>query len=300
MFYKMMNARIYFQPFYGPEGEGGEGGDGGTGEGGGGAGEGGGGAAGAQWDGKFTDEQQKAIDGIISKRFAKEKDEKTKLLGQLNSLKETAQLTKEERDKLQGQIDELENSMLSKDEQTAKAKAELEKRHQKELTKATEEGSLWKTRFTDSIIDRAWTDAAVEHGAESPRQLRMMFRGSTRLVEDADEETGKTLGTFTPHVKFVGLNDEKEEVELEMPVAEAVKKIKADGLNSNLFKHGATGGTGKPPAGGQGKGTGDPNAMPTPDQYASTEEYAKAYQQWRDTHNLDGSKRKSTTSFAGT
>lgn len=267
-----------FQPYYEGDADGdGEGGDGG--------GEGG------SWDGKFTPEQQKAVDKIINERFKKERTEKEKLLGQLNTLKESAGLTAKERDDLMSQIDVLETSMLTKDEQAAKQKTELEKKHQQQLTKATEETSLWQKRFTDSLIERALTDAAVSTDAANPTQLRLMFRGSTRLVEGKDEATGKPNGSFVPHMSFIGLNEDNEQVSMELPVDEAIKKLKDDGLNANLFKHGATGGTGHPPSKGQG-GSRDPSAMPRPEDFKTDAEYGKAYQDWRDSYNLDGTARK--------
>lgn len=251
-----------------------------------------GGGENKEWDGKFTEEQQKAIDGIIKKRFKKEREEKEKLIQQLNSLKESSSLTQKERDELQARIEEMENSLLTKEEQLAKQQAEAQKRHKKELEKVQSEAELWKTRYTDSTIERALTDAAVQADALNPAQLRMMFRGSTYLAEDKDEATGKPTGTFTPYLKFVGLNEDGEQTEFDLPVADAIKKIKEDGLNANLFKSKATGGTGQHTSGGRGKGSGDPSAMPVPENFSSREEYSKAYQQWRNEYNIDGTRRR--------
>lgn len=289
-----LRRAIPYEPYY-DDGEGGEGGDGGITTGSEGVNEGNESSEeeeNGEWDGRFTPDQQKAIDKLINTRFAKERTEKESLIKQLNSLKESSKLTKNERDDLQRQIDQLETSLMTKEEQAAKAKLALEQKHQKDLQKATEQSELWQSRFTDSTIERALTDAAVGNDAMNPTQFRLMFRSSTRLVEDTEEATGKALGTFTPHMRFIGLNDEDQEVEMDMPVKEAVKKLKEDGLNSNLFKHGATGGTGRPPASGQGKGKGDPSQMPTPDQFANMDEYGKAYQKWRDEYNLDGTKKR--------
>lgn len=286
-----------YRPFYNEGGEGGEGGEGSGGEG---SGDGSGEGGEQQWNGKFTKEQQEVIDRQFNKRFGKEKEKTEKLVTQLKQYQDSAELKGEQADQLQSQIDELENSMLTKDETAAKAKTALEKKHAAALKSSQEETGLWQNRFTDSTIDRALTDAAVETGAESAQQLRMMFRGSTSLIEDKDED-GKALGTFTPHLAFTGKDDEGNSTDLTLPVGKAIAKIKEDGLNANLFKHGATGGTGSNP-GGQGGQSGGAGTMPTRDKFpagaAGDVAYGKAYQQYRDAYNADGTKREKATNFA--
>lgn len=239
-------------------------------------------------DKKFT---QKDVDNFINKRFSKEKKEKETLVTQLKSLETTANLSKEEKEDLVTRIDDLETSMLTETEKAAKEKKDAETKHARELKKSVEEKDIWHKRYTDSTIDRALTDAAVSAGAESSSQIRLMLRGSAYLSEDKDD-AGKTTGNFTPKVKFIGLDEDgKIEKELDLPITEALTKIKEDGLNKNLFKHGSTGGTGAPPTGGGGKGS-DEDAEPDPADYQGNPTgFTEAYHKWRETYNVDGSRK---------
>lgn len=249
-----------------------------------------------EWDGKFTEAQQKKIDEVVSKRFAKEKKEKEELIGQLNVLKQSANLTEEEKNGLAGKIDELQNSLMSEQERAAKERAKLENKFKSDLDLTSKERDTWKTRYETTLIERAITDAAVEYKAENATQLRMMFRGATRLTEDSSDD-GKPTGRFIPTMKFIGLEEDgKTQSEMELPVADAIKKLKEDGLNDNLFQHSGTPGTGRLPSGGSG-GKGRRNGeMPLREHYATGGEYSRAYQKYRDTYNVDGTLKKKAQS----
>lgn len=241
---------------------------------------------------KFTPEQQKHIDGLINKRFAKVKKEKETLIAELNTIKQSANLTKEEREQLASRVDELESSILTEQEKAAKEKGKLEKEYKTKLDMTSSERDTWKRRYEDSTIERALTDAAVKHKAANAAQIRMMFRGVTSLVEEKGED-GKPVGSYTPIMKFQGLGEDGKTItDFEMPVEQALKKIKDDGLNANLFEHSGTPGTGGKPGGGSYSGGKDPGKMPVPSDYANSDDFGAAYQKWRDNYNPDGTKKK--------
>lgn len=263
----------------------------GEGAGAGGAGSGEGGGTGTAWDGKFTPEQQKAIDEKFNKRFAKEKSEKETLLASMKQLESAKGLTETERAELASKVEELETSMLTKEEQATRERTKLTDKHKKDLEGLTSERDTWKNRFRSSTIERALTDAALESGATSAEQIRMMFGGLTDLVEVKNDK-GEVTG-FEPTLTFTGLGEDgKTKEKLSLPVSAALKKIKEDGFNANLFTHTQTPGTGEAGNGGAGK-SGSNSKMPTPDQFnGDMVAYQKAYNDYRDKYNLDGSPRK--------
>jgi len=227
---------------------------------------------------------QKQVDDLIGKRLAREKSEKEALVKQLETFKQNTSLSEKAQEELQGQIDTLNNSLLTKDQQSAQERQKLEKKHADDLKKAGDEAGLWKNRFTTAQVNRAITDAAVSAGAEDPSQFVLMFSSLARL-EEAKDADGKATGEFLPMVRFQGLDKDKKPAILDLPVGEAFATMKEAGLHKNLFKHSATPGTGEA---GSGKGGRDNNSEPNPSDYASQEEYGKAYQTYRDTHDLDG------------
>ncbi len=87
-------------------------------------------------------------------------------------------------------------------------------------------------------------DAAIEHDAASPQQIRKLLRGDTKLIEEINKE-GKSTGVWVPKVNFAITNDEDGSVKiLELNVKEAVKRMKDMPEHGNLFKTSATGGVG--------------------------------------------------------
>lgn len=232
---------------------------------------------------------QKQVDDMIQKRVGREKKEKEALVAQLEQFKSSQKLTTEERDNLQKHIDALENSMLTKDEQTAKEKKQALEKHAKELGVLQQQSDLWKNRYESSMIDRALSDAAVSADAESPEQIQMMFRQTSYLSEDKGED-GKATGTFTPRMKVtLPVKDGEGMEEIDLPVSQALAKLKEAGLHKNLFRHGGTGGTGTKPS---GQGTGGDSKMPDPSKYSSNIEYSRAYQEWRQKYEVDGTPKR--------
>jgi hypothetical protein len=228
---------------------------------------------------------QKDIDRAINARFKKERSENEKLLKQLEAIK-TEGLTPDAKEELQSQIERLQESVQTKDQTLAQKIAELEKKHGKERDAVSGERDLWKNRYHQSRIERDMYDGANSAEAESAEQLVLMFGSSARLEEEVDA-AGKGTGRFSTKVKFKGIDPEtKKSVELDLPPGEAFAHMKEHGLHKNLFKHGAASGTGKPGAGSTGGKGGD--TEPEPEKYASQEEYGKAYQEWRDGHDLSG------------
>jgi hypothetical protein len=231
--------------------------------------------------------KQKEVDDIIKKRLAKERTEKEKLLGQLQQLRDTVNLTEEQRSGLESQIQNLTDSLQSKEQQAAIALKREQDKYAKEKEGLLSERDTWRNRFVDSTIKRSLTDAAVTAGAQDPSQIVMMFGGSTSR-EEVKDSTGKPTGEFAVLMKFQGINPEtKKPEQMILPVSEAVQHMRENKLHANLFKATGVPGTGTDTS-GAGKGGKDSSKMPEPSQFTNPAEYQKAYQEWRDSYNLDG------------
>jgi len=190
---------------------------------------------------KFTQEQ---VDKIISERLKKTKTEQEKTVKELEALKKNINLSAEEKSSLQSRIDDLQSSLMTKEELTAKEKKELETKFTKDLEKKTTEVETWRDRYTNSVIERALMDAAIENKAVRPQQIVELIRNKTRLVEERDGE-GKPTGNFVPQTKFTGRGEDGKPVTLDLPVGEAVKQMKSiTDEFGNLFLSDATGGIG--------------------------------------------------------
>jgi len=240
---------------------------------------------------KFT---QKDLDRVINTRFAKEKTEKEQLIKQLENLKEKTGLSETEKTDLQKQIDTLNESVRTKEEQSQFEKKQLETKFKTDIDTLLKEKDTWKSRFYDSTVKRAITDAAVSAGGEFPEQFVLMFSGATRLEEEKDEG-GKLTGNFIPKIKFQGMDPEtKKSVTLDLPIAEAFPKMRELGMHKNLFKHGANSGTGQGSS-GQNGGQRDESKPPDWSTYnGDSERYGKDYQAWRAKYDHDG-KAKQTS-----
>ena len=135
----------------------------------------------------------------------------------------------------------------------------------------------------------------MSSNAESTEQIQMMFRSATYLSEDKGED-GKGLGTFTPRLKF-NLPDPDNKgsfIDQDMPVKEALIKIRDAEMHKNLFKHGATGGTGQQGSSGS-QGSASSSSPPDREKFSDDQAYSVAYQKWRSEYNLDGTKRESSS-----
>lgn len=223
-------------------------------------------------DKKFT---QADVDRMMKKRWGESQDVKKikeDHAKQLKELRENGALTEAERNTLSAKIEELETSMLTKEEQAAKKIKDAHEKASKEVSKATEERDTWRTRYTSSMVERALTDAAVSVDAISPAQIRGMYQSGAYLEESVGDD-GKPNGVFVPKLRFKGFSEDKKKmVDFDLPVEDAIKKIKDDGLNANLFKGSQKPGTGSPPSGGSG-GSGGNGQMPTLEQFNG--DYAK-------------------------
>lgn len=265
------------------EGDGEGGAAAGAGAGTGGAGTGGTGAGGTEKT--FTEAQ---VNSIVSDRVKRMKEENGKLLKQLQSI-QTNGMSPEAREALETQITTLEASLLTTQEVAEKRQKELQDRYSNELKGVSTERDTWRARYETSLIQAELAKSAAE--AENPEQISMMF-GPNSYVAEIKDDAGKPTGQFQARLKFVSIDPEsKNQVQLDLPIGEALSRIKTDGLHKNLFKHSSKGGTGTPVGGGSDSA----NRMPTLEQFGGdVTRFNVAWAQWRKKYDLDGSERKAT------
>lgn len=197
-------------------------------------------AGGAPATKTFTQEQ---LDKIIEERVKRVKTQHGNAITELEALKAKAQLTQQERDELESRIDGMKTEFMTKEEIANREKSKIEKQLKDETERLTRETEGWKTRFTESTISRAITDAAVQHNAYAPKQVVALLRPNTFLAETLDED-GKPSGNLVPKVKFSDVDKDGKPVTLELEVVQAVKRMTELDEFLNLFKDSSSGGVG--------------------------------------------------------
>lgn len=240
----------------------------------------------------FTQEQ---VNSMIGKRVHATKTEfdeykkaaeaeKKELVTKLEKMRETQGLSAADKDALTQQINELQGSLQSKEEQQKSELQRLKSEYDNKLTSVTDEAKTYKRRFESQAISTALLSAAANEGALNPQQIQAMYSNSVKLVQDRDAEN-ELLESFTPMLSFVGIDKKtKAPVPMELPVGEALKKIREDGLNANLFKGHQKGGSGTSPLvrDADGKPELTANRPPRKVDYESTQAWMEARDAWKE------------------
>lgn len=164
-------------------------------------------------------------------------------LTELQSLRQTAQLTEEQKKSLEIKIEELQSSLMTKEELQKRALEETEKKGREQVESLTKEVSTWKSRFENHITERALLDAAFKEGAHDPNMFIKLLRDS--VITQPDETTGQ----YKVVVKMDSTKDGKP-VQLTMNPDEAVKHMKSQsdkyGFLFQNTKNPGTGGNNTP------------------------------------------------------
>ena len=220
---------------------------------------------------------QKDLNKVLAEDRRKHEKRVNDAVKQLEDAMKVKGLTEKERDSLQAKIEEMNNSLLTKEQLAEQAKQKLQREAKEQADKLTKERDEWQRRFASATINRAIQDAANQNGAYDPEQFVDLLSANTRLVEVTDE-SGSGTGQFVETVKFRDIDKEGKPVTLDLPVPEAIKRMKDMDRYANLFKSGATGGVGgkreTPSQRGGDKGP------PVGD--------SAAYRKWRETQGLRG------------
>lgn len=200
----------------------------------------------------FTQDQ---VNKLLATDRRKHQDQIKQTVTQLEELKKTSQMTEQQKAELEQRIEALNSSLMTTEE---RAKADLSKKDKELKTLAetlTSERELWKNNYASEVITNQILKSSAAHKVVSAEQMLDLLRPKTRLVEVLDAD-GKTVKGYEAKAKIKLLNEKGEEVELDLPIEDVLKRMKElperfgnlfeSGLNSGL------GGKGSAGAGGTG------------------------------------------------
>lgn len=221
---------------------------------------------------------QEELNSMIADNRRNLTKQNTELVTQLEQLKKNATLSQEDSDSLQVKITQLEEQYMSKEELAKRESNKQQKQFDTDLQLANSSSKKWENMYSNSTIQRAIYDAAVENGAIHPSQIVTELQGKTQLIE--------VDGNYCPVVKFNDVDDDGKNVTLDLSPIEAVKRMKElTDRHGNLFK-----GTQASGLGGSGNTKGSTGQTKLSELMADPEVYAK----WRkENPNLDPTELRS-------
>ena len=246
--------------------------DGGDGKGGdGGDGKGGDGGDGKGGDGKlsFTQDQ---LNKMMADNRRKLTQQNETLLGELNGIKEQANLTAQAKTELEDRIEELQSQFLSKEELAKRKVTKATKDHEDLVAKITQDGKNWQQLYTNERVTTALTKAAIAAKATVPAQIVSLLGSQTHLSPQLGED-GQPNGLFDTMVKFNDVGEDGKPVVLDLAPEAALKRMQElPDQFGNLFINPGAGGMGGDSGSGAGKGK-----QVSVDQLKDTD----AYMAWR-------------------
>jgi chromosome segregation ATPase len=187
--------------------------------------------------------KQDDVNRLLAEERRKVQQSSQKLVGELEALKQKANLTQQERDELSSRIESLQSEYMTKEE-LSKRQLDKAKKEADERIAALENGvKTWQSKYTTTTIKRTITDAAVSNDAYNAGQVVAILERDAMLVDVLDEDQ-KPTGEHEVKVKFNDVDKSGKDVTLTLTPAEAVKRMKEIEGYQNLFKGTGTGGVG--------------------------------------------------------
>lgn len=169
-------------------------------------------------------------------------EERRKHQDKLKKLEETAskyELTEKEKKELASQFEEFKKQFMTKEEL---AKQEAEKQataHKTQVDELTADRNNWQSLFTSRVAKADIATAAVKHKAFSASQLELMLAPRVKVVPVMNKE-GKPTGDYQAVYPMAGKDGDM----IDVPVIEAVGKLRENEEFANLFLADGTPGTG--------------------------------------------------------
>jgi len=212
----------------------------------------------------FTQEQVNKMMADHKRALQKQNEE---LVTQLQQLRDNANLTAQQKEELETRIQTLSQQHLT---EAQKLQAELEttkKKYKTDTEALTNDSRKWKGSFEKLLVTNAITEGAITHKAANAKQLAAMLLPQAKVVEEVDD-AGQPTGNFVAKLPVTVLDQKtKKPVTVELPIVEAIGKLREDPENANLFLvDGKPGFGGLNQNAGSGSGTPDISKM-TPAQY---------------------------------
>lgn len=199
----------------------------------------------------FTQDQ---LNKALAEDRRKHDDTRKKLTDEINTLKSRSNLTADEASELSKRLEETNSKYMTETELKNSELKKLKTSYDTDTKKLSDERDGFKSRFERSTIHRAITDASATEGAFSAGQIIPLLERDARVVDIIDED-GKPTGDVEVKIKFKTFDDKKKAITLDLPAAQAVKRMKEDESYGNLFKGVGKGGLGDTNRGGSGNGT---------------------------------------------
>ena len=155
----------------------------------------------------------------------------------LTDLLATKNLTKQQFTEYEAKLDEVQKQLYTEKELALKEKKKVEEQLGGKLKETEQKAKEWEGRFAESTIKRELQEAAVKGEAINPKQIVLLLKPSTKIVE-AD-------GEYKTVVEIEETVDGKTAT-VQCSPEEAVKKMKEQvEAYGNLFKTQAVNGLGK-------------------------------------------------------
>lgn len=188
--------------------------------------------AGGGGDRTFT---QADVDRMMAEHRKGLQKQNQELIDQLEALRQNTSLTQQQKDELETRIQTLSQQHLTKEQAAQEEFSKLKKKYEKETKELADKEVVWKSRFENVMADNALAVGANMAGARSAKQLQMMFRNQVKVVEVVGDD-GKPTGTWEARMP-VEITDPKTKAKstIELPVPEAITKLKENDEFANLF-----------------------------------------------------------------
>jgi len=177
-----------------------------------------------------------------------------KLLGELNGIKEQAELTGQAKTDLEERIEKLQEAHMSAEEIAKKNVSKASKAHETELAKISKDRSDWQQRYTRERVATELTNAAIAAKATVPEQIVNLLGPETYLSEVLGDD-GKGTGVFDTLIKFNDVDDDGKPVTNDLAPEAVLKRMQElPDRFGNLFINPGAGGMGSNSGSGGSKG----------------------------------------------
>ena len=174
-------------------------------------------------DKKFNQEE---VNGIIAKEKRKFEEKHNELMGQVEELKQLANLKDEDRKRFEEKVQELQSSKLTTEQQYQKELKTLQKEFETTKQQLTESQQFWQNQFQTERKRNDILSAATssEHKAFNPNQIYDLLSPKTEVKPVIDDQ-GNETGEFQTVTKMRTKDESNKDVTIDMPVKDAIKHM---------------------------------------------------------------------------
>lgn len=189
----------------------------------------------------FTQEQ---VNKFLAEEKRKDNAARTKLVEELETLRNGLQLSEQQKTDFEASLETLKSQHMTEAQKLAAENDKWKKKHATDTTALGDETKQWRGRFENMMITNAIVSGAVQHKGLRPEQFVDMLSSKAKVVADVDAD-GKPTGTFSAKLPVKTVDPKsKETVIVDLPIAEAIGKMKGDEGYFNLFEEEGKGGLG--------------------------------------------------------